>query len=137
LIPGVALALVALGPWIGDSRARLRVVAALFAAGFALSLPAVIAPAGAQLLDRAPGADGPQIARQYRLLPELTERSVDAARDRSARDGDYRRYLALWQANLVRHVGGAAVVPALLGTLALLAALLFVTASLRRRPERA
>lgn len=133
LIPGVALVLVALGPWIGADGARLKLVAALFALGFVLSFSAVLAPAGTQLLDRANGADGPQIVRQYRELPQLTERSIDAAGDRSARDGDYRRYLAVWQANLVREVGAKGAVPALLGTLLLLAALLAVATPLRRR----
>jgi len=131
LIPGVALVLVAVGPWIGTDARRWRIAAALFGLGFVLSFPAVLAPAGAQLLDQAPGTDGPQIVRQYRELPGLTERSIDAASDRSARGGDYRRYLALWQANLVREVGAVGVLPALLGTLALLAALLWVAAPLR------
>jgi hypothetical protein len=67
---------------------------------------------------------GPQIVRQYRELPRLTENSIDAADDRAARDGDYRRYLSLWQANLVRQVGGGALLPAMLVTLLGLAALL-------------
>ncbi|HWC27932.1 MAG TPA: hypothetical protein VG474_15180 [Solirubrobacteraceae bacterium] len=137
LIPGVAVVLVALGPWIGASAGRVKLAAALFALGFALSLPAVLAPAGTQLLDRRADADGPQIVRQYRELPALTERSIDAARDRSARDGDYRRYLAVWQANVVREVGAAGALVALLGTLVLLAALLRVAAPLRRQLRRA
>jgi hypothetical protein len=131
LIPGVAVVLVALGPWIGTSRTRLRLAGALFALGFALSFSAVLAPAGAQLLDRAPDADGPQLVRQYRELPQLARRSIDAAGDRSARDGDYRRYLGLWQANLVRRVGAGGALPALLGTLVLLAALLRVALPLK------
>ncbi|HEV2786036.1 MAG TPA: hypothetical protein VGV67_06585 [Solirubrobacteraceae bacterium] len=132
LIPGVALVLVALGPWVGTNAARAQLAAALFALGFVLSFPAVLAPAGTQLLDRDPRADGPQIVRQYRELPQLTERSIDAASDRSARDDDYRRYLAIWQANLVREVGAKGAIPALLGTLLMLAALVWVAASLRR-----
>jgi hypothetical protein len=133
LIPGVAVVLVALGPWIGTSRLRLQLAAALFALGFVLSFSAVLAPAGAQLLGRAPGTDGPQLLRQYRVLPQLTRRSIDEAGDRSARDGDYRRYLGLWQANLVRQVGAGATLPALLGTLLLLAALLWVARPLKRQ----
>lgn len=137
LIPGVALVLVAVGPWIGSDARRWRIAAVLFALGFVLSFSAVLAPAGAQLLGQAPGTDGPQIVRQYRVLPALTGRSIEAATDRSARGDDYRRYLALWQANLVREVGTAGVLPALLGTLALLAALLWVAAPLRRQIRRA
>ena len=137
VIPGVALVLVALGPWIGTSARRLALAGALFAVGFVLSFSAVLAPPGMQLIDREPGTVGPQIVRQYRELPRLTENSVDAAGDRAARDGDYRRYLSVWQANLVRQVGGDAALPALLVTLLGLAALLrlgtALVAQLRRR----
>jgi len=133
LVPGVALVLVALGPWIGTSTTRWRLAAALFALGFVLSFSAVLAPAGTQLLDRRPGTDGPQILRQYRELPGLAERSIDAATDRTARGDDYRRYLAPWQPNLVRELGPAGVLTAVLGTLALLAALMWIAAPLRRQ----
>ena len=132
LIPGVALVLVTLGPWIGASARRMQLAAALFAVGFVVSFGAVLAPAGAQLLDRDPAADGPQVVRQYRELPRLTENSIEAADDPAARDGDYRRYLAVWQANLVREVGTKGAIPALLGTLVLLAALVLVARPLRR-----
>jgi hypothetical protein len=132
LIPGVALLLVAVAPWIGSDARRWRLAAALFALGFVLSFSAVLAPAGTQLLDRRPGTDGPQIVRQYRELPELTEHSVDAATQHAARGGDYRRYLAPWQANMVREFGSAGILPALLGTLVLLAALLWIARPLRR-----
>ncbi|MGH2839190.1 MAG: hypothetical protein ACRDKY_00015 [Solirubrobacteraceae bacterium] len=132
IIPGVALVLVLVAPWIGASAGRMRLAAALFAAGFALSLSATLAPAGTQLIDRRPGTDGPQIVRQYAELPGLTENSIDAAEERAARNGDYRRYLAVWQAGMVREFGTIGVVPAALGTLALLAALLAVSRSLAR-----
>jgi hypothetical protein len=135
LIPGVALVLVSLGPWIGANRRRRRTAAALFALGFTLSFSAVLAPAGAQLAHRAPGTDGPQLVRQYRELPQLAEHSIDAVGDRSARDGDYRRYLALWQANLTRQVGPVGILGALLGTLGLLAAVLRVARALPGRPR--
>ncbi|HEV2058630.1 MAG TPA: hypothetical protein VGR11_04680, partial [Solirubrobacteraceae bacterium] len=124
VIPGVALVLVALGPWIGARRRRMQLAGGLFALGFVVSFSAVLAPPGMQLIDREPGTVGPQIVRQYRELPRLTKNSIDAATDRSARDGDYRNYLALWQANLVRQVGAGAVLPALLVTLLGLAVLL-------------
>jgi len=124
VIPGVALVLVALGPWIGASAARMRLAAALFALGFVISFSAVLAPPGMQLIDREPGTVGPQVERQYRELPRLTENSIKTVSDRAARDGDYRRFLSLWQANLVRQVGGGAAVPALILTLLGLGALL-------------
>ena len=134
VIPGVALVLVALGPWIGTSGARMRLAGALFAVGFVLSFPAVLAPPGLQLIDREPGTVGPQIVRQYRELPRLTENSIDAAGDRTARDGDYRHYLSPWQANLVRQVGGGAALPALIVALLGIAALLRVSRTLVSQP---
>jgi hypothetical protein len=97
----------------------------------------VLAPPGMQLVDRAPGTVGPQIVRQYRELPRLTENSIDAADDRRARDGDYRRYLSPWQANVVRQVGGGAVAPVLVLTLLLLAVLLRATRGLLAQLHRA
>jgi hypothetical protein len=130
VIPGVALLLVALAPWIGTSRRRMQLAGALFALGFVVSFSAVLAPPGMQLIDRTPGTVGPQIVRQYRELPRLTENSIDAAGDRSARDGDYRRYLSPWQANLVRQAGGGAALPALVVTLLMLALLVRATGGL-------
>jgi hypothetical protein len=132
ILPGVAVLLGLLAPWIGEHRGRMRAAAALFAVGFAVSFSAALAPAGTQLVDRRAGVDGPQIVRQYRELPGLAENSVDAAGDGAARNGDYRRYLALWQAGIVREFGPIGAVPALLGTLALLAALLALTRPLAR-----
>jgi hypothetical protein len=130
VIPGVVVALALVGPWIGTHARRLRIAALLFAAGFVLSFSAVLAPAGAQLLDR-PISDGPQLVRQYAKLPELTRRSVRAGRSTAARDDDYRRYLALWQAGIVRQFGPLGLLPALLGTLGLVAALVWVARRLR------
>lgn len=133
ILPGVVVLLALLGPWIGARAGRMRVTAALFGIGFVLSFSAVVAPAGAQLLDRRAGVDGPQVVRQYADLPDLWRSSVDAADDPGARDADYRRYLALWQANAVRKLGIVGLIPAVLGTLLLLAALLAVARSLPRR----
>jgi hypothetical protein len=133
VIPGVAVLLVALAPWIGANASRMRLAGALFALGFVLSLPAVLAPAGAQLLHRDPGADGPQIVRQVTELPQLTRRSLQSVSDRGARDGDYRRYLALWQAGIVRHGGLLGAIGAIIGTFVLLGALLWVAGPLVRR----
>jgi hypothetical protein len=130
IIPGVVVVLALLGPWIGTNTTRLRVAALLFAAGFVLSFPAVLAPPGTQLLDR-PVGKGPEIVRQYGVLPQLTRRSVKAARGTAARGDDYRRYLGLWQAGIVRQLGPLGVVPALLGTLLLLVALVRVARPLR------
>jgi hypothetical protein len=73
---------------------------------------------GVQLLNTVPGADGPQIVRQYRQLPQLARRSIEMANNPAARHDDQRRYLATWQAGIVRQVGVIGIVPAVLGTLA-------------------
>ena len=126
ILPGVTVLLALLAPWIAIRPWRMRLAAALFAAGFVLSFSAVLAPAGAQLLDRRSGTDGPQLVRQYAKLPDLARNSIVAADDSAARDADYRRYLALWQANAVRKLGPGGLIPAVLGTLVLLAALVAV-----------
>ena len=133
LIPGVALVLVVLAPWIGTSSRRLKLTAALFALGFVLSFSAVLAPPAAQLFNGAAGVDGPQIVRQYRELPELFERSIDAATDSAARGAGYGRYLAPWQATLAHEFGPVGALLALLGTIALLAALFWTAAPLKSR----
>lgn len=137
VIPGVAVVLAAIGPWIGDRASRMRIAGALFVLGFVLSLPAVIAPAGVQLLDRDPAADGPKIVRQARELPQLTRASVRAADDPHARDDDYRRYLALWQAGIVRQLGRVGIPLGIVGTIALLVALWVVARPLPARLRQA
>jgi hypothetical protein len=132
IVPGVAVLLAGLAPWIGDHAGRMRVAGALFALGFVISLSTVIAPIGAQLLDRRPGTDGPQIVRQYREIPPLTRQSVRTVGEVAARDDDYRKYLALWQANVVRKVGRPGLAAAVLGTLILLWALWRVAPPLAR-----
>ena len=136
IIPAVVLALALVAPWIGTSAVRLRAAALLFAAGFALSFAAVLAPAGTQQLER-PHSDGPQLVRQVTVLPQLTRRSVRAARDTASRGDDYRRYLALWPAGIVRQFGPWGLLPALLGTLLLLAATVLVGRPLGPRLRRA
>jgi hypothetical protein len=130
ILPAVVLALALVAPWIGTRTARLRTAAALFALGFALSFSAVLAPAGMQQLER-PHDDGPQLVRQYTELPQVARRSLRAARSEAARGGDYRRYLAVWQAGITRQFGPWGWLPAALGSLLLLAALVAVALPLR------
>ena len=56
-------------------------------------------------------------------LPDLTQNSVEAVDDDEAGDGDYRRYLAVWQATAVREFGWVGVALAVLGTAVLATAL--------------
>jgi hypothetical protein len=130
ILPAVVLALALVAPWIDTRTARLRAAAALFALGFALSFSAVLAPAGMQQLER-PHDDGPQLVRQYTELPQVARRSLRAARGETARDDDYRRYLAVWQAGITRQFGPWGWLPAALGSLLLLVALIAVALPLR------
>jgi hypothetical protein len=133
LIPGVALVLVLLAPWIGDSVPRLRAAGALFVAGFALSFCAVVAPLGTQLLgpqdalEKRAGTDGPQIVRQYAEIPALARRTIDASGAPGIPPDANRRYVNLWQALVYLEFGRAGIVAAAAGTLALLVALLWST----------
>jgi hypothetical protein len=136
VIPGVAALLASLGPWIGEHVVRLRLAAALFALGFVLSLAAVLAPPGAQLLGRHAGTDGPQIVRQVTLLPRLAANSRDAIGEPRARDADYRLYLGLWQANVLRKLGTVGWPLAILGTCVLLALLAIVVRACLRAFHR-
>ena len=136
ILPAVVLALALVAPWIGSSATRLKAAGALFALGFVLSFSAVLVPAGMQQLER-PHDDGPQLVRQYTALPQVARRSVQAARSSDARHADYRRYLAVWQAGITRQFGPWGLLPAIAGTLALLAALLAVALPLRAPLRRA
>ena len=131
LIPGVALVLVLLAPWIGEDRRRLRGAGALFATGFVLSFCAVLAPLGTQLLgpqdalQKRAGTDGPQIVRQYAEIPALARRTIDASGAPGIPADANRRYINLWQALFYLEFGRAGIIAAAAGTLALLIALLW------------
>jgi hypothetical protein len=133
LIPGVAVVLVVIGPWIADSGPRLRAAGALFAAGFALSFAAVIAPLGLQLLGpqdalrRRDGTAGPQIVRQYAAVPRLARRTIAATGGPGVPADANRNYIDLWQALVYLEFGRSGLVAAAVGTLVLLAALLWST----------
>ncbi|HYH59398.1 MAG TPA: hypothetical protein VD790_09295 [Thermoleophilaceae bacterium] len=132
LVPAIPLLLVTLAPWIDRNARRTRAALALFAAGFAISFAAVLAPVGAQLLDRDPDADGPKIVRQVTELPELARSSVDAVDEPDSYDDDYRRHLAVWQATVVRELGWGGVPLAAVGTAVLAVALVRVGRPLLR-----
>ena len=131
LIPGVAVVLVLLAPWIGEDKRRLRGAGALFAAGFVLSFCAVLAPLGLQLLgpqdalEKPAGTDGPQIVRQYAELPALARRTIAASGAPGIPADANRRYINLWQALVYLEFGRAGIAAAASGTLALLIALLW------------
>ena len=134
VIPGVALLLVALGPWIGAGRAGACASPARCSrsASSSRSRPCWRRRAGS--CSTRAGTDGPQIVRQYGVVPELTERSIDAADDRCRAR---RRLPPLPRrrgrpTSSARSAAGPRCRP-LLVTLLLLAALAAVSAGLDRR----
>jgi SAM-dependent methyltransferase len=135
LLPAVLLALAAIGPWMTTVR-RTRVVALLFAAGFVVSLPALVVstqtqqletppvPPETHLLDTQPLAS-PSIIRQLELVVPVAEYSIE---HRYAADDDglnYLRYLSLWQFGAMRELGRAGLVIGLAGTASLGIAMVF------------
>jgi hypothetical protein len=100
LLPGVIPALAAVAPWMETSGRRRRVVLALLALGFLVSLPGVLMSTRAQLL-RDPPPRGPSVLRQYALVPGGIRFTADHLYERR----DPRRYLDLWQVGLARNAG--------------------------------
>jgi 2-polyprenyl-3-methyl-5-hydroxy-6-metoxy-1,4-benzoquinol methylase len=112
---------------------RTRVVALLFAAGFVVSLPALVVstqtqqletppvPPDTHFLDTQPLAS-PSIIRQLELVAPVAEYSVE---HRYAGDDDglnYLRYLSLWQFGAMRELGRAGLAIGLVGTATLVIA---------------
>ena len=131
LIPGVVPALAALAPWIEQRRVRLHAASALLALGLLVSLPAMLVSTRAQQLDVPPPENGPRVLRQYELLG-TTARFT--ASNLSARpEGDHRRYLSLWQVNVIGELGKAGSVIAIPGSLVLIGGAIVAGRKLREQ----
>jgi SAM-dependent methyltransferase len=128
LLPAILLAVAVIGPWMTTVR-RTRVVALLFAAGFVISLPALVVstqtqqletpavPPETHFLDTQPLAS-PSIIRQLELVAPVGEYSVE---HRYTGDDDglnYLRYLSLWQFGAMRELGRGGLAIGLVGTAA-------------------
>ena len=131
LLPAVLLGAVLVAPWITTAR-RMRAAVLLFAAGFLVSLPALLVstqtqqletppvPPGAHFLDTQPLAS-PTVVRQWELVVPVARYSVEHRYD-GAEDGrNYLRYLSLWQFGATRDLGRAGLAAGLAGTAVLLA----------------
>jgi hypothetical protein len=104
LLPGVIPALPAIAPWIDRGGGARRVaVAALLALGFLVSVPAVLVSSRAQLLAQPP-ARGPDVIRQYDLVPETVGFTIRHVHQEGVRS---ERYVDLWQVRAIRLAGGA------------------------------
>jgi SAM-dependent methyltransferase len=132
LLPAILLAVAVIGPWLTSVR-RTRAAALLFAAGFVISLPALVVstqtqqletppvPPETHFLDTQPLAS-PSIIRQLELVAPVAEYSVE---HRYAGDDDglnYLRYLSLWQFGAMRELGRAGLAIGLVGTATLVMA---------------
>lgn len=127
LLPAVVPLVAAVAPWIERSQARARLVAVLLAAGFAVSVPALVVSARAQQLD-GPRV-GPGIARQYALIVPAVRETASNLRGRL--DADERGYVDLWQVNVLA-VAGPIAAAAAAGLSVLIAGVTLVGASLLR-----
>jgi hypothetical protein len=103
LLPGIVPALPSIAPWLDrGARGRRVIVAVLVALGFLVSAPAVLLSSRAQLLSHPPER-GPDVIRQYELVPDtvaFTVRHLQAEGERS------ERYVDLWQIRAIRLAGG-------------------------------
>jgi hypothetical protein len=124
LIPGLVPAFAAIGPWL-SSRRRRQVTATLLSVGFLVSAPALVVSTQAQQLDTPQPAVGPGIVRQAELVGPVTGHTVEQlyAADRDGRN--YLRYLSVWQVGAARVFGRPGLLLALVGTLVLLAGVLW------------
>jgi hypothetical protein len=138
LIPALIPLLAALAPWIDGIKWRARAFICLSAAGFLVSASALVVATRAQTLDprRPPRvgpvvARGPAVTRQYALIPATVSYTYE--RPFEGAGADHRRYVALWQVNVVRQLGRPGLALAGVLTALLLAAAWKSLALLRRR----
>jgi SAM-dependent methyltransferase len=131
LLPGLIPAVAAVGPW-ASSPARARAGAALFAAGFLVSSPAMLVSTQAQQLEvPSPGEwthyldtqplASPSIPRQFTLIVPTARYSVEHLYEERPGGQNNLRSLALWQFAAARVLGRAGLAMAVAGTAALLA----------------
>jgi hypothetical protein len=104
LIPAVVPAIVAIAPWIDLLGARRVLGSALFFVGFLISAPTLIVSQRAQLIHRPPQY-GPNVIRQFMLVPETVRFTREHLLDAGDRQQRYERYVNTWQVSLIRLAG--------------------------------
>jgi hypothetical protein len=128
LIPAVIPAAASVGAWADSRRWRVVALTGLIAFGVLVNVPGAIVSVGAQLSDDPAPSEGPQVVRQYELMPQAVAYTAEHLYDRTAADGG--RYLSFWQVLAAREwdrpgfAGAMLATAALLGAAALLARLL-------------
>jgi len=129
LLPGVVPAIPAIAPWLDEGGRGRRVAAAvLVTLGFLVSAPAVLISSRAQLLDHPP-ARGPDVIRQYELVPSTVSFTIRHLQVEGVRS---ERYVDLWQIRAIRLAGGGAAAVATAISAALLALGAVAAVRLRR-----
>ncbi len=126
LLPGVAPAVAALGPWL-DNRFNRALAIGLLILGFAVSAPAVAVSTQIQQLDVPPPAGGiwppdlglPRIGRQAELVPMTAAYTRTYLFERKDDGRNYLRYLTFWQIGLARVLGRPGLVIAMAASLVL------------------
>ena len=112
LLPGLAPAVAALGPWL-DKPLNRKLAIGLLILGFAVSAPAVAVSTQIQQMDVPPPAGGvwppdlglPRIGRQAELVPVTAAYTLTHLFDRKDDGRNYLRYLTFWQLGLARVLG--------------------------------
>ncbi len=141
LLPAMLVAIAFIGPWMTTLR-RTRAVVLLFAAGFLISLPALIVPTQRQQLETVPVPPethfldtqplaSPSIVRQAELIVPVARYSIQHRYDQADDGRNYLRYLSLWQFGAMRDLGRAGLAISLAGTGALLMAVALAVRRLR------
>jgi hypothetical protein len=118
LLLGVIPAVAAVAPWL-TTRERTAVAAALFVLGFCVSAATLVVSTQAQQLD---GSYESGVVRQIELVPptvRYTRAHLSEPSDRGI--GEHRRFLTLWQVGVIRELGRRGLIPAVIGSIALLA----------------
>jgi hypothetical protein len=141
LLPGLAPAIAAIGPWI-SSRSRQRVAALLLAAGLLVSSPAVIVSTQAQQLEVPPvppethfldtqPLSSPSVVGQFALIPSRVRYSVEHLYEDHPGGTEHLRSLSLWQLGMARVMGRAGLALGVAGTVLLLLLVAFALQRLR------
>ena len=125
LIPGLAPAVAAVGPWL--SRGKYTVTTILFLVGFLVSFPALIVSTQRQQLEvpRVPPEthfhdtqplSSPSVIRQFELISPTAAYSVEHLYHPADDGQNYLRYLSVWQFGATRVLGRAGLMLAVAGT---------------------
>jgi len=128
ILPGVVCAM----PLLAGVKGRLehRATIVLLGVGLAVSASTILVPTEAQQLDHPLPVNGPSPVTQYRLIPSIIKYSAQHL-TATHTPGASRRYLSLWQFNLGRELGDKGLLLGVIGSVALLAALVMTFARIK------